>query len=518
MKNLPIAIQSLAKIRENDCVLVDKTELISQLVQTAGAYFLSRPRRFGKSLLVDTLKELFEGNKPLFRGLWIEDKWDWSQTRPVIKIDFAKVGARQKEQLDHWLHQQLDENQHNLKLDSEYHTDPAIRFTRLIQAAVEYYQQQVVILIDEYDKPILDNIEQPDVAADMREALQGFYSVMKSQDAHTRFIFMTGVSKFSKVSLFSGLNQFNDISLDSRYSIICGYTEQDLQTVFSEYLQGVDWQKLKCWYNGYHFDGDAVYNPYDILLFISKGHRFRSYWFETGSPSFLLKLFRQQQYFLPHLEQLEVGEEILDSFDIERIDPITLLFQAGYLTLDEICETDFGDLSYRLKIPNQEVRSALNTHFIQAYGELDSSTMRWRKDIFQVLNTGDPEGLEKQIIRLFAAIPWRNFTHNDLPEFEGYYASVLYAFFASLNVTVIPEDISLYGQADMTIMVGDYIYVMEFKRDTGADYKIRQPNPALEQLRQRQYATKYQHSGKTVFQVGMIFNTQMRNLVQMDWI
>jgi len=209
---------------------------------------------------------------------------------------------------------------------------------------------------------------------------------------------------------------------------------------------------------------------------------------------------------------------VLDSFDIERIDPVTLLFQTGYLTLDKIQETDFGELSYHLRIPNQEVRSALNTHFIQAYGALDSSSMQWRQDIFQVLNTGDPEGLKQQITRLFAAIPWRNFTHNDLPEFEGYYASVLYAFFASLNAIVIPEDISLHGQADMTVIVGDYIYVMEFKRDTRTDYQIQQPNPALEQIKQRQYAAKYQGSGKTVFQVGLIFNTQVRNLVQMDWI
>jgi len=405
-----------------------------------------------------------------------------------------------------------------LSLSFEYHSDPAIRFTRLIQAAVAQYQQQVAVLIDEYDKPILDNIECLEIAAEVRETLKSFYSVMKSQDAHIRFIFMTGVSKFSKVSLFSGLNQIQDITLDRRYSTICGYTEQNLQTEFAQHLQGVDWQKLKQWYNGYHFDGEAVYNPYDILLFIEGGYRYRNYWFETGSPSFLLKLFKQRQYFLPQLEQLEVGEEILDSFDIERIDPITLLFQTGYLTLDKICETGFGDLSYRLKVPNQEVRSALNTHFIQAYGELDSSTMQWRQDIFQVLNTGDLDGLQKQITRLFAAIPWRNFTNNDLPEFEGYYASVLYAFFASLNATIIPEDISLRGQADMTIILGDYIYVMEFKRDTRTDYQIQQPNPALEQIKQQQYAAKYQDSGKMVFQVGMIFNTQVRNLVQMDWV
>lgn len=517
MKNLPISIQTLAKVRENDCVFVDKTDMIAQLVQRAGAYFLSRPRRFGKSLLVDTLKELFEGNRGLFQGLYIEDKWDWERTYPVLHFDFADGPFTSAQVLERELRCQL-------KLQMEYHgveceaeTIPAL-FRALVRAVEQKYQQQVVVLIDEYDKPILDNIENLNVAAEVRETLKSFYSVLKSQDAYIQFSFMTGVSKFSKVSLFSGLNQIQDITLDRRYSTICGYAEKDLQTEFDQHLQGVDWQKLKQWYNGYHFDGEAVYNPYDILLFIEGGYKYRNYWFETGSPSFLLKLFKQRQYFLPQLEQLEVGEEILDSFDIERIDPITLLFQTGYLTLDEICETGFGDLSYRLKVPNQEVRSALNTHFIQAYSELDSSSMQWRQDIFKVLNTGDLDGLKKQITRLFSAIPWRNFTNNDLPEFEGYYASVLYAFFASLNATIIPEDISLRGQADMTVILGDYIYVMEFKRDTSPDYQIQQPNPALEQIKQQQYAAKYQNSGKTVFQVGMIFNTQVRNLVQMDWV
>ncbi len=517
MKKLPIGIQTFSSIIESDFVYIDKTPMIAQLLEGSGRYFLSRPRRFGKSLLVDTLKELFEGNSRLFQGLYIEDKWDWTKNYPVLRFDFADGPFNSVQALESELRCQL-------KLQMEYHgiecdaeSIPAL-FRALIRAVEQKYQQRVIVLVDEYDKPILDNIDNPDLAAEVRESLKSFYSVLKSQDAHIQFSFMTGVSKFSKVSLFSGLNQIQDITLDRRYSTICGYTEQNLQTEFAQHLQGVDWQKLKQWYNGYHFDGEAVYNPYDILLFIEGGYRYRNYWFETGSPSFLLKLFKQRQYFLPQLEQLEVGEEILDSFDIERIDPITLLFQTGYLTLDEICETGFGDLSYRLKVPNQEVRSALNTHFIQAYGELDSSSMRWRQEIFQVLNIGDLEGLQKQITRLFAAIPWRNFTHNDLPEFEGYYASVLYAFFASLNATIIPEDISLRGQADMTIILGDYIYVMEFKRDTHTDYQIQQPNPALEQIKQQQYAAKYQDSSKTVFQVGMIFNTQVRNLVQMDWV
>ncbi len=492
--------------------------MVAQMLEGAGRYFLSRPRRFGKSLLLDTMKSIFEGRKALFEGLYLESRWDWQKSWPVIQIDLANAGVHSLEVLDDWLHQQLDENQQALNLDVDHHTNPAIRFTRLIQeAAKQSQQQQVVILIDEYDKPILDNIEHLEQATAVREVLKSFYSVIKGQDRHIRFIFMTGVTNLSKVSLFSGINQIKDITLDKRYATLCGYTEQDLKTEFSQHLSGVNWQKLEDWYNGYHFCGEAVYNPYDILLFINKDHAYRNYWFETGSPSFLLKLFKQQQYFLPELENVDVGEEILDSFDIERIDPTTLLFQAGYLTIDSVINDEIFGPSYQLKIPNQEVRTALNSHFIQAYTELTSTSMKWRKRLYQLLNSGDLNKLEQEITRLFSSIPWRNFTHNDLPNAEGYYASVLYAFFASLNATIIPEDINNHGQADMTIMLGNNIYVMEFKRDTSKDYQLKTPNPALQHIQQQGYAEKYKQQGEQVFEVGMIFNTHIRNLVQFDW-
>jgi hypothetical protein len=235
----------------------------------------------------------------------------------------------------------------------------------LIQKAAAKYGTKVVVLVDEYDKPILDNIERPEIAAQVREGLKNVYSVLKGQDAYLQFVFMTGVTKFSKVSLFSGLNQLKDITLHRDYASICGYTQGDLETSFAEHLADVNWNKLKTWYNGYHFLGEAVYNPFDILLFIDNGLMFRSYWFETGSPSFLLKLFKQKQYFLPSLEKIEVGEDILDSFDIENINPITLLFQAGYLTIEKTF-TKRDRLVFALKVPNQEVQLALNDHFIDA--------------------------------------------------------------------------------------------------------------------------------------------------------
>ncbi len=518
MKKLPIGIQTFSSIIDGNFVYIDKTPGIARMLDGSGRYFLSRPRRFGKSLLLDTLKSVFEGRKELFTGLYIEDKWDWSKTWPVIKIDFANGTIQSQQELNSWLHQQLDENQQAQGVDIEYDENPAVRFTRLIQtAAKQTLSKQVVILIDEYDKPILDNIDQPEIAAQIREGLKNLYSVMKGQDAYVRFIFMTGVTKFSKVSLFSGVNQIQDITLNKHYSDICGYTQSDLETEFSEHLAGVDWQELKTWYNGYHFTGEAVYNPYDILLFITEEQTYRNYWFETGSPEFLIRLFKKHQYFLPNLEEIEVGEEILDSFDIERINPVTLLFQAGYLTIKKSYTDELGEQAFVLKIPNREVKSALATQLIKGYSEKEEESKTIRQQLFRALSQGKLDQLQQQITSLFSSIPWRNFTNNDLPNSEGYYASVLYAFFSSLNATIIPEDISHKGQADMTIQLGDYIYVLEIKRDTAKDYQVQIPNPALAQIQHRGYSEKYRDSGKQVFEVGMVFNTHQRQLVQMDW-
>ncbi|MCC7279278.1 MAG: AAA family ATPase, partial [Chromatiaceae bacterium] len=372
------------------------------------------------------------------------------------------------------------------------------------------------------------------------------YSTLKAQDAHIQLIFMTGVTKFSKASLFSGLNQLNDLTLDPRFATVCGYTQADLETTFGPHLAGVDWDQLKRWYNGYGFLGEPVYNPFDILLFIDKGQFYRNYWFETGSPSFLIKLLQQRRTFLPDLEGIEASEEILDSFDIERIDPVTLLFQAGYLT---IAGTRWhrSRLLFHLRLPNQEVKMALADHLIDAYlGTLPGGRDAQQDALYEGISRGDLPGLVAAIRRLFAGIPWQNFTHNDLPEAEGYYASVLYAFFASLNADIIPEDVSNHGQVDLTIKLAGYIYVIEIKvrRDprptgrragdwdeaiagsgagasgevAGASPADPATNPALAQIRARGYSDKYRGlPTKGLFEVGLVFDRQTRNLAEADW-
>lgn len=520
---LPIGIQTFRQIREQGYCYVDKTAMAERLVRQGKAYFLSRPRRFGKSLFIDTLKELFEGHEALFRGLHLHAAWDWSQRHAVIVLDFAAGVVQNRMELDRRIRNLLDANAERLGIQCDW-SDKDIPgcLSALIRQAHAQSGQRVVVLVDEYDKPMLDNIEHPERAAEVREGLKNLYSVLKAEDAHLHFVFMTGVTKFSKVSLFSGLNQLNDISLDPQYATLCGYTQRDLETTFAEPLAGIDWEALRDWYNGYSFLGEAVYNPYDILLFISKGRCFRHYWFETGSPSFLIKLFRQHRYFLPNLEQLEVSEEILDAFDVEQINPVTLLFQAGYLTLESTA-MQWGELVFRLRIPNREVRQALNHQFIDAYAGIRETRLGHKRELVSALSEGNLPGLIAAIKRLFAAIPWRNFTGTALAQSEGYYASVLYAFFASLDAEILPEDLSNHGQADLTIKVAGFIYVMEIKlareaRAPGEPEAQAAVNPALAQIEARAYSAKYRDlPGRGLFEVGLVFGRAARNLVQADW-
>jgi hypothetical protein len=307
----------------------------------------------------------------------------------------------------------LEENGERLGVQMES-LDLAGKFRKLISRTASKYGQRVVVLVDEYDKPLLDNVHNPEMAKEIRSGLKNLYSVLKSQDANLQFVFMTGVTKFSKVSLFSGVNQLKDITISKFYSTICGYTDNDLQKHFSEYLAGSDPEEVKRWYNGYSWTGpESVYNPYDILLFLSEEKVFRNYWFETGNPTFLMELFKKNQYFLPDLEKIQVTEDVLDSFDIDTIVPVTLLFQSGYLTIKHT-HIDFKQLIFTLKIPNMEVRQALYNKIIFAYTGLLENRLNFQLQIRKDLAMGDVPSLIDTIKRLFAGIPWSNFTNNNL--------------------------------------------------------------------------------------------------------
>ena len=297
MKKLPIGIQSFVNIRTEGFYYVDKTKFVKMLVDEGKYFFLSRPRRFGKSLFLDTLRQAFLSRKELFEGLYLEDNWDWSVEYPVIKISFGAGVHKTVDELENTKDVILRNHarDYELKLEEKYTKD---RFMELIYKLYKKCSQKVVILIDEYDKPILDNIENPEVAVQMRESLKNFYSVIKDADEYLKFAFITGVTKFSKVSIFSGLNNLNDITLDPEYATICGYTQEEFEEVFRDRLDGVNLEKVRHWYNGYSWLGERVYNPFDVLLYLDK-KLFRPYWFETGTPTFLIKLILQGKLSFP---------------------------------------------------------------------------------------------------------------------------------------------------------------------------------------------------------------------------
>ena len=336
-----------------------------------------------------------------------------------------------------------------------------LRLHGLIRALHIAAGERVVVLVDEYDKPILDHLHQPERALELREGLRNLYSVFKSQDARLRFVLLTGVSKFSKVSLFSGLNNLKDITLDERFATLCGYTQAELERAFVDWLDGVDLAEVRQWYNGYNFLGESVYNPFDVLLYLDN-RQFRSYWFETGTPTFLINLLKARRYPLATLDALEVGENLLSSFDVGCIEPETLLFQTGYLTVRERIR-QAGRIKYRLGYPNQEVRMSLNDVLLNQLLPDIQRREQAQNRIFTALDTDDPDALRQAFHAFFASIPHDWHRRNDIADYEGYWASIVYCYFAALGLTVIPEDVTHHGRIDLTILWAGRAWLLEFK-------------------------------------------------------
>ena len=513
MKNLPIGIQTFQKIRdkEKNYIYIDKTDLALSLINSSGYYFLSRPRRFGKSLFLDTLKDIFEGKKELFEGLYIYDKWDWETTYPVIHISFGAGVVKSVKDLDKKIFTIIKRNQKRLKIECDDIDDAQGCFMELIESAYEKYNQKVVILIDEYDKPILDNVTDKELSKEIRDRLKNIYSVIKDSDQYVKFAFLTGVSKFSRVSLFSGLNNLEDISLDERYATICGYTHKDVEIQFKERLNGVDLDELKKWYNGYNFLGIGVYNPFDILLFFSKGKSYRNYWFETGNPAFLIEILKQKNYFLPNLEDVAMSESDLSSFDVDDIKIETLLFQTGYLTIKEI-ETIFNRRIYKLTYPNLEVRTALNETIFRYLLSDDSMQVM---PLLKAIQYKDMKKFEQSIHQLFASLPHHSYSKNNIQEYEGYYANVIYSYLTGLGIGFIPEDVTNHGRIDLTIATPDMsqVYIIEFK----VVDNVNKNGKALEQIKEKKYHEKYMSTAKEIIIIGIEFSKKDRNVCKFEW-
>lgn len=515
MKNLPIGIQNFAELIEGGYLYIDKTEEIYKLMERGGKYyFISRPRRFGKSLMISTLKEIFSGNKQLFKGLWIYDKIDW-QSFPVIHIDFLKINGKTPEILEKSLVKRIRKiaGQLGVKLGPE--GDYKDLFGELIEELAEKSSQKVVILIDEYDKPIIDHLDAADrtIAKENRTILKNFYSIIKGMDEYLKFVMLTGVSKFSKVSIFSDLNNLNDITINERFTTLMGCTQQDLEHYFSDRIvvlaeirdadKKTTLAKIRTWYNGYSWDGENfLYNPFSLLLLFDNNN-FDNYWFSTGTPTFLTKLIKNRNIEITDFENLEAGGYIFDISDIDSIEVVSLLFQTGYLTIKNV-ETSAAEESgnrYILNYPNLEVKQSFLRHLLKTFTGKDMVTGAKTLDaLTNSLRENDLSRFFEAIRSMFSAIPYNIFPGDR----ESYYHTVIYLVLSLVGLSVQAEIQTNTGRIDAVLETGENIYVMEFK--------LGSPEEALAQIKGKKYYEPYLGKGKGITFVGAGFSKEERNI------
>ena len=514
-RKLPLGVEDFRTIRGEDYYYVDKTPIIRHLVEGGRRYFLSRPRRFGKSLLIETLLELFEGNEPLFRGLDIHGHWDWSVRHPVVRLSFdAKYNAPGDVERNILNQLAIIERNAGIQPEAAITSGPE-RLQNLLDRLHQATGKQVVVLVDEYDKPILDALDNPELAKANRDYLRGFYGVIKGSTKHVHFVFVTGVSMFSKVSLFSGLNNLKDISLDPRYATICGYTDEDIDTVFAPELSGLDRDEIRAWYNGYHWRGEEkLYNPYDVLLLFSN-REFEHYWFETGTPTFLYELMQERNVNPLELANCAVGAKLLSKLDVGDIDLHALMFQAGYLTIAEE-ERMGGETLYRLEYPNREVRQSFNEGLLRL---LDRE--RGARDVLvralallEQLSSNDFEGFSEGLQSYISGLPhqwWGG--SGQLGEYESHYAAMLYMLLCGVGAAVQPEESSSRGRSDLVIRHGGQVFILEFKVVEGEKEADDALDAALAQIRERGYAEKYRACDEPVHLMGLVFGKEERTLL-----
>lgn len=369
------------------------------------------------------------------------------------------------------------------------------------------YNKSVVILVDEYDKPILNNIERNEERNKRQDEIKEIYSVIKDNDAYIRFAFLTGVSKFSKVSIFSGLNNIVDISLNPEYGNICGYTQYNIEHEFKKLLSDVDLKQLKRWYHGYNFLKDSVYNPFDILLFIQNRFEYSNYWFETGTPSFLIKLIKDKKYYLPDLENIIIGGEILISFKIDDIRLEVLLYQTGYLTIEDSFKVG-KKKNYKLSIPNLEVKMSLNEAVLNMLVGSITQKVRNQENSYQALQNADLEKFRGSLVSLFSSLLYQNYANNNINIYEGFYASIVYSYLASLGLLIRVEESTNRGRLDLSVKMDNKIYIIEFKMNDG---------DALGQIKENKYYEKYMHENKEIYLVGINFNEDEKNVSNFKW-
>jgi len=489
MQKLPLGIQDFEKIRQEDFLYVDKTAEIYHIL--GGSYFfLSRPRRFGKSLLINTLKEIFLGKKHLFEGLWIEDKISWEK-HPVIHLDSLLMDYKTLG-LEHQLCARLEDNAQNYNLTLKS-TSAKEKFRELIISLAQ--KNRVVILMDEYDKPLVDYLDEGElhIAKENQAILKNFYGVLKGLDKYIRFVFLTGVSKFSRTSIFSELNHLTDLTLHPKAEKLVGYTQTELEHYFDKNItqiavnQNITKEKLlkkiKKWYNGYSWLGKKIYNPFSVLSFLSQ-EQFRNFWFETGSPTFLMKVLRQDLTY--NFERVRADDTILMTFQLENLHPISLLFQTGYLTI----QAQKG-MTYTLTYPNQEVKKSLTEHLLYDYTRI-SSANGVAMDIAEAFENQDFDLLKKILNSLIAKIPYSIFEQN----LESYYHAVFFMIFQLLGYYIECEVQTSKGRIDAVLKTENQIFIIEFKVE-------KSTQNAIAQIRERQYFQRFLDQKKEIILVGI---------------
>jgi len=501
---LPIGIKSFREIRENNHYYVDKTAITHQLIDEGNFYLLSRPKLFGKSLLLDTLAELFEGNEPLFRGLAVHQLWDWIRRFPVIRISFAGKTLHSRQALDASIDHLLHVNTEKLGLPSGNARDIPGRFAELIRNAERSHGQRVVVLIDEYDKPVRDNLESPQLCRDMANGLLNLYSVIKDSGAHIRFAMLAGVSKFSTGNLFSGLNNLHDITLDARYSAICGFTEDEVDAVFAPALDGLDRDEIRSWYSGYNWRGATVYNPFDLLMALRE-RRLGKYWFEASASPFILERLLTQQVFAPRLSDLCVMESQISHFDIEHIPVEALLFQAGYLTITHVRRLP-GQLYMTLSYPNLAIRSGLNGALLERMKGSPALAVQQTSQLQQLLRANDLNGLRELLEDFCASIP-----HDGQHDPATHYIRIFYRHFAALELDVRLEDGSSQARIDLAVLLQHKTYLISFK----VMEQVPEVN-ALQWIKDCRYPEKYRRDGSAIYLIGVEFSRETQSMVRFD--
>ncbi len=511
MKDLTSYTYSFEELIRGQFLYVDKTEYIWNMIRPATAgYFLSRPRRFGKSLTVSTLKAVFQGKKELFKGLAIYDKpYDWKQY-PVIHLDMNGLDFSSVEELESSLCDLVTEVavSHELTLES---ANAASMFRTLINRLAE--EEQVVILIDEYDKPILNNLGKSH-AQKILDKLKVFYSVIKAFESKERFVFVTGVTKFCHVSLFSELNNLTDITMNRDYATMFGYTQDEFETYFADRIDAACKQlnmpreellpEIKAWYDGYRFHAksESVYNPVSLAQYFTNDMEFNNYWFSTGTPSFLMELIKKTRFDFENVLSRPVSAVAFEAFEVDKIDPLSLLLQTGYLTIKSL-EKKFNMPWYWLDFPNQEVSVSFNTYLLNAYVEKSRSDVtNFCELLADSMVNGNIEQLHKALEVFFAGIPY-DVHHKD----ESNFQNIFFAIFRLLGYYIKAESRTSDGRIDAVTETDKWIYLFEFKLD--------KDDSALEQIKEKEYFKPYLLSNKRIMLVGVNFDTGTGKLS--DW-